>query len=53
MTSRVIVSLLIMPFPWAFRKFIFSLLFGYKFAAGSLGKMHVFQVLRLSEIWVS
>lgn len=31
MRIRVVVSLIIMPFPWAFRRLIFSCLFGYSF----------------------
>ena len=35
MIGRVIISVLIMPFPWPLRRFIFSVYFGYKFGAGS------------------
>lgn len=35
MIARVVVSILIAPFPWALRRTIFSLFFGYTFAAGS------------------
>lgn len=35
MIARVIISALLIPFPWAVRRMIFSLCFGYRFDAGS------------------
>lgn len=48
MTARVIISILIMPFPWIFRRFIFSLFFGYSFASGSFVGRSVLSASKVS-----